>query len=234
MPLELVIFDLAGTTVKDNRDVHRALIAALADEQVHVTEDDANDVMGIPKPVAIGKLLSEKYKGNRLIDEKWISEIHRSFKNHMLSFYESSPLVGEKPGVSKLFASLKERGILVGIDTGFDRDITNALLKRLKWESNDLIDISITSDEVLRGRPFPDMIFKTMALTGVSNPAFVAKVGDTVSDLEEGHAAGCRWVIGVTDGAFTREQLTRGPFTHLVDEVTEVLDILLKEDSYHE
>ena len=30
MSLELIVFDLAGTTVKDNHDVHRALQNALA------------------------------------------------------------------------------------------------------------------------------------------------------------------------------------------------------------
>ena len=222
MALELVIFDLAGTTVRDNRDVHRALLRALNDDGVEVSIEQVNEVMGIPKPIAIEQLLLQNYKGKRNINEGWIQQIHQRFRDYMIDFYRFDPNVSEKEGVSNLFLQLRERGILVGVDTGFDRAITQPLLDRLGWLRNDLIDVSITSDEVPRGRPFPDMIYKSMALTGVNNPAFVAKVGDTVSDLQEGSSAGCQWVIGVTDGAFTREELRKAPHTHLVEDVREV------------
>lgn len=225
MALELVVFDLAGTTVRDNRDVHKALQKAMFDNSVEISLDEANEVMGIPKPVAIEKLLLAKYLGKRPIDEAWINEIHQAFKSYMIDFYLNDSSVREKDGVSDLFKVLRKRGIQVGVDTGFDRAITRPLLERLEWEKKDLIDISITSDEVLRGRPYPDMIFKMMALTGVNNSSFVAKVGDTISDLEEGNAAGCKWVIGVTDGAFSRQQLSKGPHTHLVDDVCDVIAI---------
>jgi phosphonatase-like hydrolase len=226
MALELVVFDLAGTTVRDNRDVHRALQRALADAEVDITLEEANEVMGIPKPIAIGKLLTAKYNGQRTIEEKWISAIHQAFKGYMIDFYRNSPEVSEKNGATEIFRALRAQGIKVGVDTGFDREITQPLLDRLGWGLSDVIDISITSDEVLRGRPFPDMIFKAMALTGVNNSDFVAKVGDTTFDLEEGTSAGCKWVIGVTDGAFTRDQLKKGPHTHLVDDLRDVLPIL--------
>lgn len=225
MALELVVFDLAGTTVYDNRDVHKALQRAMLDNQVEITLDEANEVMGIPKPVAIEKLLLKKYLGKRAINEDWIDEIHQSFRTYMIDFYRHDASVREKDGVGELFNWFHEHGILVGVDTGFDRAITQPLLDRLGWERQALIDISITSDEVPRGRPFPDMIFKAMALTGVNSSAFVAKVGDTVSDLEEGNAAGCTWVVGVTDGAFSRAELSRVPSTHLVDDVREVRTI---------
>lgn len=220
--LELIIFDLAGTTVHDDHDVHKALQRAMADQGVDITLEEANEVMGIPKPVAIEKLLLARYLGKRTIDENWIGEIHQQFRKYMIDHYTHHPNVREKEGVSALFLALRERGIQVGVDTGFDRAITKPLLQRLGWEQRDLIDISITSDEVPRGRPFPDMIFKAMALTGVNNPLYVAKVGDTLSDLEEGYAAGCGWVIGVTDGAFSREALQKGPHTHLVEDVRHV------------
>lgn len=228
MALELVVFDLAGTTVYDNRDVHRALQKAMRDFGVEITLDEANEVMGIPKPVAIEKLLLQKYLGKRAIDEDWIEEIHAAFRTYMIDFYRHDPAVREKEGASELFSFLRAKGIQVAVDTGFDHAITQPLLDRLGWQRNDLIDVSVTSDEVPRGRPFPDMIFKAMALTGVNNSGFVAKVGDTISDLEEGMAAGCGWVVGVTDGAFSREQLSRVPSTHLVVDLSEVKALLTR------
>ena len=65
-----------------------------------------------------------------------------------------------------------------------------------------------------------------MALTGVSQLNHVAKVGDTASDMQEGTAAGCKWVIGITSGAYTREELTKEKHTHLVHSIPEILSVL--------
>jgi phosphonatase-like hydrolase len=226
MAIELIVFDLAGTTVKDNKDVHRVLQQALAIHHVAISIEDANAVMGIPKPVAIRGLLEKRYIGTRTIDEAWIHEIHTVFVQTMIEFYKTDPSVGEKPGVSETFRKLKESKLKVVVDTGFDRQITDPLLDRLGWKKAALIDASVTSDEVDRGRPFPDMIFRAMELTGVQNSSRVAKVGDTASDLQEGNAAGCSLVIGVTTGAFSREELSKEKHTHLIENVHEVLEII--------
>lgn len=225
MPLELIIFDLAGTTVRDNRDVHKMLQRALLDEGVRISMEDANAVMGIPKPVAIEQLLASKYGGDKSIDAALIQNIHERFRHYMIHFYENDETVQEKEGVSEVFSALRDRGIVVGVDTGFDRSITQPLLNRLGWIKNDLIDFSVTSDEVPRGRPFPDMVYKLMTMSGVQSAASVAKVGDTLSDLQEGTAAGCNWVIGITDGAFSREELSTGTSTHLIDTIFEIESI---------
>ncbi|HOX82649.1 MAG TPA: HAD hydrolase-like protein [Chryseolinea sp.] len=225
-PIELVVFDLAGTTVKDSKDVHRVLQRALAGFDVFISIEDANAVMGIPKPVAIRALLEQRYQGSLQITENWISEIHEAFVESMISFYKNDHGVGEKIGVSETFRKLKENKIKVVVDTGFDRQIVNPLLARLGWLENNLIDASVTSDEVAKGRPHPDLIFKAMQLTGVSDASCVAKVGDTVSDLQEGNAAECGLVIGVTTGAFSEEELQKEKHTHLIKEVSSLLEIL--------
>lgn len=224
--VELVVFDLAGTTVHDDQDVPRVLQNSLAKSDVAVSLDAASKLMGIPKPIAIETLLRENYKGTRAIEEEWIEEIHRTFVMEMIRFYKTNPSVREKEGTSETFLQLKMRGIKVAVDTGFDRETTTPLLERMGWIKNELIDCSITSDEVPRGRPFPDMIFKAMALTRVFEVAHVAKVGDTASDMQQGTAAGCKWVIGVTSGAYSAEELTKEKHTHLIHSISEVLPII--------
>jgi len=169
MAVELVIFDLAGTTVKDNRDVHRALQNALAKFNIFISLEDANTVMGIPKPVAIRELIEKHYTGDRPITEEWVHEIHSVFVDGMIEFYRTDPSVGEKPGVTDTFKKLKQSKLKVAIDTGFDRQITDSILNRLGWAKDNLIDASVTSDEVLRGRPYPDLIYKTMELMHVTD-----------------------------------------------------------------
>ncbi len=226
MQIELVVFDLAGTTVEDNKDVQRVLKNTLANFEVDITIEDANAVMGIPKPIAIEQLLRKKYYGNRGVISEWIKEIHGMFVAEMTHFYRTDLSVIEKEGVSDTFRILQANNIKVVVDTGFDRMITNTLLKRMGWINDELIDGSVTSDEVPRGRPYPDMIFRAMELTGVRDISKVAKVGDTVSDLQEGNAAGCGLVVGVTTGAFSKEELMKEEHTHLIEQIPEMLQIL--------
>lgn len=225
MPLELVVFDLAGTTVKDNSDVHRVMQEALAKFDVKVSLEDANVVMGIPKPIAIYELIRKRHKGVRPITQEWIREVHHEFVAGMIEFYKTDPKVGEKPGVTETFKKLKQSKLKIAVDTGFDRQITESILDRLGWRKDNLLDASVTSDEVSRGRPFPDLIYKAMELTSVIHSRSVAKVGDTASDLQEGNSAGCGWVIGVTTGAFSKRELQKEKHTHLIENVHEVLDI---------
>jgi phosphonatase-like hydrolase len=232
MKIELVIFDLAGTTVRDNQDVPRILQQALTKFDTYITMEETSDVMGLPKPIAIRQLL-EKYNDDLLtVTSDDISAIHKVFVNDMIKFYSEDETVGEKEGVSETFRLLKQNGIKVAVDTGFDRVITNVLLERLGWVKNQLIDCSVTSDEVLRGRPFPDMVYKIMEHLNVNDPGSVAKVGDTTSDLQEGNAAGCGLVIGVTSGAFARQVLAAEEHTHLIDSIPEILPILNFSNSH--
>jgi phosphonatase-like hydrolase len=224
MKPDLVVFDLAGTTVKDNQDVHKVLQAAMAKIDVHITMEEANVIMGIPKPVAIRQLLEEK--NYAAITTDLIEGVHADFVEKMILFYETDESVGEKEGVSQTFAALKANGIKIAVDTGFDRPITNAVLKRMGWIERNLIDTSVTSDEVEHGRPAPDLIYEAMKRTGITQVDKVAKVGDTSSDMNEGTQAGCQWVVGVTTGSYSRASLMKEPHTHLIDQLPELLPIL--------
>jgi phosphonatase-like hydrolase len=226
MQYELVIFDLAGTTVRDNKDVHRVLQSALLKNDVVITIEEANEVMGIPKPKAIRILLEKHHYSQLSITDQWIGKIHRDFVADMIRFYETDASVGEKAGVTETFRKLKSLGVKIAVNTGFDRLITDALLTRLGWQRNKLIDFSVTSDEVAHGRPFPDMIFQAMKCLDVAESSSVIKVGDTVSDLQEGHAAGCGVAVGVTSGAFSAQALKAENPHHLIEEIPELLSLL--------
>ena len=127
-----------------------------------------------------------------------LDAIHADFVARMIRFYQTDPSVHEIAGASDTFRRLHAAGIKVALDTGFSRDIVDVILDRLGWNDRPLVDTTVTSDEVPRGRPHPDMIAKAMRDLGITDPRRVAKVGDTPSDLQEGTGAGCGLVIGVT------------------------------------
>lgn len=225
--VDLLVFDMAGTTVHDDDAVHRCLCSALAGAGVNVSRDEVNEVMGMPKPVAIALLLERrKYRGASAPPAE-VTSIHDDFLRHMISFYRTDPAVREIDGASPVFGQLRRAGVKVALDTGFSRAIVDAILQRLGWAGADLLDATVASDEVPRGRPHPDLVLRAMKLTGVNDARRVAKVGDTPADLQEGHAAGCGFVIGVTNGSHTRQQLEPHPHTHLIDNLRELPELLL-------
>jgi phosphonatase-like hydrolase len=222
--VDLVVFDMAGTTVLDGTAVHDSLAGALKDVGECVVDYDAvNVVMGLQKPVAIRTLLQDQGISPT---ESLVEKIHDEFVSRMLQFYGHNPEVQEVKGVSTLFESLKANGIRVGIDTGFSREIAQVIIDRFRWEKNGLIDVSVTSDEVSAGRPAPYMIFRSMEKTGVQTVSRVAKIGDTPSDLYEGTNAGCGIVAGVTQGSHTADQMRSHPHTHLIGTVRDLPGIL--------
>jgi len=227
MPIELIVFDMAGTTVYDGDMVNIGLREALAAADTPVTHDEINAVMGIAKPVAIRTLLQAKSPLNAAVLEDKVQAIYADFLARMLHHYRNSPELREVDCASDTFRRLKAAGIKIALDTGFSRPIADAIIDRLGWQRDGLIDTSVTSDEVANGRPYPDLIYKAMALTGVNEAASVAKVGDTPVDLQEGRAAGCGLVIGITSGSHTREELLPYPHTHLIHTLPELLTLLL-------
>jgi phosphonatase-like hydrolase len=222
--IDLVVFDMAGTTVNDEDSVNRCLRDALAAAGLVVEAAEVNRVMGLSKPRAIAMLVERLGRRNELADR--LEEIHRDFVQRSLAFYRNDPSVREISGATRVFERLQRAGVRVALNTGFDRSITGAILDRLGWRGNSLIDATVSSDEVGRGRPHPDMIFELMRRLRVDDPKRVAKVGDTPADLEEGHTAGCGLVIGVTKGTHRRDELERYPHTHLIDTVADIPDVL--------
>jgi phosphonatase-like hydrolase len=222
MAIELVVFDMSGTTVADGDAVNRALRATLAAAGVTVPPAWADAVMGLPKPIALRLLIERAGRGDRLSQ---IATLHAQFVARMTRFFEEER-VAEVPGTSATFAALHRAGIKVGLNTGFSRPIAQRLIDRLGWARAGGIDASVTSDEVSRGRPHPDMIQRLMAMLDITSSRHVAKVGDTPADLEEGANAACGRVIGVTSGTHTHEQLIAYPHTDLIGSVADLPRLL--------
>ena len=119
MPIELVVFDMAGTTVNDEDSVSRCVRAALAAVGVTVTVADVNWVMGIPKPEALRILIGESPSRAALSDQ--IDAIHHDFVARSIRFYQTDASVREVAGSEDAFRALQQAGIKVALNTGFNR-----------------------------------------------------------------------------------------------------------------
>lgn len=224
--IDLVVFDIAGTTVRDEDGVNRCLRAALGRHGIEVDRAAVNRVMGLPKPMAI-RILTGGRAAAGLDAEALVASVHDDFQQTMIDFYRRDPAMRAMDGAETAFRALQALDVRVALDTGFNRTIADVVLGRLGWsDRHGLIDTVVTSDEVPQGRPAPDLVFAAMARLGLTDASRVAKVGDTPADLEEGTAAGCALVVGVTCGSHTRDELGAAPHTHLADDLSEIVDLV--------
>jgi len=224
MSIKLVVFDMAGTTVRDDDFVAEAFMKAMNNYHYALTLEEVNPIMGYKKPVAIRMMLEKHEPDREKITDSLITAIHDDFVQEMLAFYRSSDKITPLPNAEKTFAALHDKGIKIGMNTGFSRDIADIIIERLNWQ--DKIDILVASDEVEHGRPYPDMTKKMMEQFHITNPEDVAKVGDTEVDINEGKNVGCSLIIGVTTGAFSREELESYKPTAIVDDLYEIVDLI--------
>lgn len=216
--IDLVVFDMAGTTVRDDGQVPVAFTAALAEYGVTVGAESIRSLRGASKREAILALLPP---GTTRAEQA--ERAYASFREHLARQYAGTArAVG---GAADVFAWLRERGIRVALNTGFDRDTTHMLLAALGWATG-TVDAIVCGDEVPQGRPAPYMIFRCMEATGVVSVGRVANVGDTVLDLRAGHNAGVRFNIGVLSGAHGHDVLAAAPHTHLLASVADLPALL--------
>jgi phosphonatase-like hydrolase len=213
--VELVIFDMAGTTVEDRGEVPDAFAAALSEHGIQVSPEQLDAVRGSSKRQAVLNLVPEG-PGR----EGRAAAVYDSFRERLAGRYRSDG-VRAGAGAADTFRRLRERGVRVALNTGFDRETTALLLDALGWDSG-VVDAVVCGDDVSRGRPAPYLIFRAMEAAGVSSVHVVANVGDTVLDLRAGHNAGVRWNVGVLSGAHGRAALEAAPHTHLLASVADL------------
>lgn len=221
----MVVFDLSGTTVHDGGGVVRQnLRDVLAGAGLELREGALEGVAGLPKRVAIRTLL-EGHGRDELLDR--VESLHTDFAMRMRRWYRDDPKVREVTGATDTFRALRAAGIRVAIATGFTREVLDVVLQRMQWAGTDgPVDATVASDEVKRGRPWPDAIELLRKGAGGLPADAVAKVGDTPSDLQEGTMARCGLVVGVLTGGHSREALAEQPHDHLLASIAELPELL--------
>ncbi|HEX5870430.1 MAG TPA: phosphonatase-like hydrolase [Longimicrobium sp.] len=211
--VELVVMDMAGTTVHDGGEVPAAFRSALAAHGVAVTDEELAGVRGASKREVIRTLVT-RHQPDAL--PALLDEVYDEFRAALAERYGAGVRAIE--GAEDVFDWLRRRGVRVALNTGFDRTIAEMLLDALGWREG-VVDAVVCGDEVRQGRPAPYLIFRAMEAAGATSVHRVMNVGDTELDLQAGWSAGVGWNVGVLSGAHSRERLARAPHTHLVASV---------------
>jgi len=225
--IELAVFDMSGTTIKDYGEVTNTFEKTFAHKGYTIPKEKIASVMGYKKTDAIRTLLEEFAEDKSIINDEYINEMHAYFINSLIDYYKNSDEVEATPFAEETFSFLKNNNVKIGLDTGFFSDITNVIVERMGWLKNGLIDHVISSDEIPEGRPQPFMIQELMKRANVTDPKKVIKIGDTEVDIREGRNAECLLTIAVTTGSsYTRDQLQLYKPDFIIDSLNELLALL--------
>ncbi|WP_394194599.1 HAD family hydrolase [Microbacterium foliorum] len=213
--LELIVLDMAGTTVLDDGVVETAFQRAA--ERTGVADrmpwDDAlahvRATMGQSKIEVFTHLAG----GDRAAAERATAAFEGAYAEIV-----AEQGVTEIPGAADAIQGLKDAGLRVVLTTGFAPVTRDALIDGLGWRG--LIDLALSPVDAGRGRPAPDLVLTALIRTQTSSVAAVAVAGDTISDVESGRRAGAGLVAGVLTGAHDAGALELAGADVVLEDVT--------------
>lgn len=198
-PLELVVLDMAGTTVVDDGLVESAF--ARAWDRVVAAEAGRDAALDYVR-ATMGQSKIEVFRA--LDDEETAQRLNVAFETafgELIDEGRCEPIAGAREAIE----ALRGRGLKVAFTTGFARPTADAILESLGW--TDLADVVLTPADAGRGRPAPDLNLMALLTTRASSVAAMVCVGDTESDAASGRSAGAGLVVGVLTGGRETEAL---------------------------
>lgn len=223
LPIKLVVFDIAGTIIEDRGEVVRAFACALEKNGIPFTAEELKKWKGASKREVIRHFLEQNdaHAGTTELVEAtygcFRAELERLYAKRL------TPIAG----ATETFAWCRDHQILMATTTGFYREVSDLILTRLQWR--DWFAVNVSSSDVRKGRPAPDLIFHAMEAAGVQDVRQVINVGDTPLDLQSGSNAGVRGVVGVLSGAHDRDALQGEPHTHIIESIAALPDLIERE-----
>lgn len=202
-PLQALIFDVDGTLAETERDGHRvAFNRAFADFAVPWHWDVAT--YGRLLAVTGGKERMAAYWRERETgepDEALIGRLHRR-KNEIYADIVAAGGIPLRPGVARLLAEARERGLRLAIATTTSPQNVDALLRAaLGADAAQLFDVVGAGDIVPAKKPAPDIYDWVLAQLRLA-PARCVAFEDSVPGLAAARGADLATVI--VEGEYSR------------------------------
>ena len=179
--IEAVVFDMDGVLV-DTEHLWDEVREALTEEWGgRYTPEAQEAMMGMSSP-EWSRYLHEVV-GLHEPPEVINAEVVR----RMLERYEMDlPVV---PGAVEAVRRLAAAGYRLAVASSSNRELIDAVLRRLELTS--VFDVTVSSEEVARGKPAPDVYLETARRLSVE-PARCGAIEDSGSGIRAAHAAGMR------------------------------------------
>jgi phosphonatase-like hydrolase len=220
MTIELICFDMAGTTVNDQGLVLDAFRRTI--DELGVTGDDARHA----EAYVIETMGQSKIEVFTELFDVRANAANDAFERHFVTAAREVG-VSEISGARATVEELKSRGIAVALTTGFSTATREVLIDILDW--SDLFTLRVSPADAGRGRPTPDMILLCALRSRVSAVQTIMVVGDTASDMQAGRRAGAGQCVGVLSGTDDEARLLDSGADRVLDSVADLtrVDILV-------
>jgi phosphonoacetaldehyde hydrolase len=216
-PVLGVVLDWAGTAVDYGCVGPVAVFADIFKQHgVEVTIREARTFMGLMKKdhirgmCGLSSVQEQWRKANgRLPNEEDVETLFSSTEAMMRQTVSrhADPI----PGLKEVVKGLRKRNIKIGSSTGYTTPIMKKLVREAA-KNGYAPDAVVCSSDVPAGRPFPWMCYANAIQLQVYPMEALVKIGDTVSDIEEGLNAGM-WTVGLTKSGnelgLTEEEVSR-------------------------
>jgi phosphonatase-like hydrolase len=219
--IELIVLDMAGTTVADAGVVERAF--ALAAERSGIATGEGFDAALQYVRDTMGQSKIEVFRVLAHGDEDAAQRANSAFEGAYGELVASEG-VAEIAGAADVIRELRAAGASVVLTTGFSPVTRDAIIDSLGW--HDLADAVLSPADAGRGRPYPDLPLTALLRTGASAVDAMVVVGDTASDVLSGVNAGAGFVVGVLSGAHDRDALEAAGADAVIDSITELPALL--------
>ena len=174
-----IIFDLDGTLI----DSLGLILASYRHTmETHLGRRMADElwVRGMGTPLAV------QMRGFARDDAQADSMV-ATYEEHNLSNHDR--LVRVYPGVREAVATLRDRGVTLGIATSKRGRATRMGLRKCGFPEAWFASI-VTADDVERPKPDPEPVRLALEGAGEAEPGRAVYVGDSVHDMQAGRAAG--------------------------------------------
>lgn len=200
-PIHAVVFDWAGTVIDHGCCAPvETFREVLRRRGVDISVARAREPMGTHKRTHLEALCAMPEVATAWKDRHGhpitVDEIDAMYKELVdLQLGTLAAHADPIPGVLEAIDKLRARDIRIGSTTGYIPEMLEVVAAAAA-DKGYVPDCAVSAGEVPVGRPAPFMIFEAMKRLGVWPTAAVVAVGDTISDVEAGLAAGV-WSIGV-------------------------------------
>jgi phosphoglycolate phosphatase len=208
--INLIVLDMAGTTVADGGLVEQAFIRAAERLGVEPDLEYVRATMGESKSSVFRALFG---------DEDFAQRANTEFERAYGELVDGGHITA-LPGAAEAIAELRAEGRKVVLTTGFARVTQDAILDALGWR--DVADLTLCPADAGRGRPYPDLVLTALLRTGTDDVRRIAVAGDTSYDMLTGVRSGAGIVAGVLTGAHDEPRLTAAGATHVLSSVAEL------------
>ena len=217
MTKKAVIFDLDGTLTNTLKSIWKSANLALADVGLPTFEVDRYRYF---VGDGVDELVRRALVANGDEELVCFEQVRERYLYHFEKYvnYEVKPY----DGICELLAALKERGILMAVNSNKPHERTVEVVEEIFGKGT--FDMLVGQCEERARKPAPDGVLHIMDKLQLT-PDEVVYLGDTCVDMQTGKSAGV-YTLGALWGFRDRQELEENHADAIIEHPMEVLDYI--------